>query len=80
MHFQPAQHKTKFLSSDPSWGRASHAGYLVRARLDERSVVPKFVLYFTYCVTYRDWIFSSFIQATIQNVSAERYVISFLFL
>jgi restriction endonuclease S subunit len=58
---------------DRSWGRAAHAGYLIRARLDERRVMSHFVLYFTQSETYWDWLLSNFIQATIQNVSAERY-------
>jgi len=58
---------------EPSWGRAAHAGYLIRARLDERRADSRFVLYFTQSEAYWDWLLSSFIQATIQNVSAERY-------
>lgn len=58
---------------EPSWGRAGHAGYLIRARLDKRHVNSQFVLYFTQSQPYWGWLLSSFIQATIQNVSAERY-------
>jgi type I restriction enzyme S subunit len=58
---------------EPSWGRAAHAGYLIRARLEKCLASPTFVLYFTQSKNYKDWLFSSFIQATIQNVSAERY-------
>ena len=58
---------------DPSWGIAAYAGYLIRARFDERLATPAFVEYFTRSQSYADWILSNFIQSTIQNVSAERY-------
>ena len=57
----------------PSWGRAAYAGYLVRARLDPVKVDSRFALFFTASSAYWDWLRTNFIQATIQNVSAERY-------
>ena len=57
---------------DPSWGRAAFAGYLIRARLNEK-IEPAFLEYFTQSRAYKLWLFSSCIQTTIQNVSAERY-------
>jgi restriction endonuclease S subunit len=56
-----------------SWGRAAYAGYLIRARLDPRKGDGGFLQYFTTSSSYWDWLRSNFIQATIQNVSAERY-------
>jgi restriction endonuclease S subunit len=58
---------------EPSWGRAAYAGYLIRARINDRVADPTFVYYFTQSDAYWDWLHSNFIQATIQNVSAERY-------
>jgi type I restriction enzyme, S subunit len=58
---------------EASWGRAAYAGYLIRARLDEQRLDSRFMTYFTQSIWYWDWLRSSFIQATIQNVSAERY-------
>lgn len=58
---------------NPSWGVAAYAGYLIRARLDKSRIDPRFILYFTRSTLYWDWIRRNFIQATIQNVSAERY-------
>jgi type I restriction enzyme S subunit len=55
------------------WGTAAHAGYLIRARLDKFRIDSYFVHYFTQSDSYWNWIRSSLIQATIQNVSAERY-------
>ena len=56
-----------------SWGRVAYAGYLIRARIDERKAVPLYVYYFTRSRAYWNWVGSSFIQATIQNISAEKY-------
>jgi len=56
-----------------SWGRACYAGYLIRARLDKSQVLPEFLSYFAISQNYWDWLSSTFIQATIQNVSGEKY-------
>lgn len=56
-----------------AWGPCAYAGYLIRARLDTSQAKPTFVRYFTASNNYWQWLSASFIQATIQNVSAERY-------
>jgi len=56
-----------------SWGRAAYAGYLIRGRFQQQCMMPTFAAYFCRSYNYWDWLRSSFIQATIQNVSAERY-------
>ncbi len=61
-----------FLYKD-SWGMCAYAGYLIRARFDNKVMFPKFVRYFTSSVNYWQWISMAIIQATIQNVSAEKY-------
>ena len=58
---------------NPSWGRAAYAGYLIRARLDVRTADSNFVEYVTRSQGYSGWLLCNLIQATIQNVSAERY-------
>lgn len=58
---------------DLSWGRAAHAGYLIRARLDPTRANPRFVHYFTQSEAYSNWLSRTFIQATIENVSADKY-------
>lgn len=58
---------------DQSWGRCCYAGYLIRARLHSARLVAKFAHYCTQSNGYWQWITSSQIQATIQNVSAEKY-------
>lgn len=56
-----------------SWGTCCYAGYLIRARLDQAKVVPAYMNYFTATTPYWYHVVSEQIQATIQNVSAERY-------
>lgn len=61
-----------FLYQD-SWGHAAYAGYLIRARFNLKKVLPRFAAYFVGSRNYWNWLRSSLIQATIQNVSAEKY-------
>ena len=56
----------------PSWGVAAYAGYLIRARMSE-AVNADFAYLFLQSSFYWQWLSSVFIQATIQNVSAEKY-------
>lgn len=56
-----------------SWGKCAYAGYLIRARLDSNKIYPDFIRYFTASLNYWQWLTAAFIQATIQNMSAERY-------
>lgn len=54
-------------------GDACYAGYLIRARLLESKFIPKLFWYCTQSSYYWDFIAGSNIQATIQNVSGEKY-------
>ncbi|MCY3695913.1 MAG: restriction endonuclease subunit S, partial [Chloroflexi bacterium] len=56
-----------------AWGECAYAGYLIRARFQTLAIESRFVRYFTGSDPYWQWLNSAFIQATIQNVSAERY-------
>jgi type I restriction enzyme S subunit len=56
-----------------SWGKACYAGYLIRLRINPRISNPHFISYFVTSTAYQNWLSSVFIQATIQNVSAEKY-------
>ena len=56
-----------------SWGRAAYAGYLIRARINLSKSTPRFLHFFTQSDPYWQWVQSIFIQATIQNISAEKY-------
>jgi type I restriction enzyme S subunit len=55
------------------WGRACFAGYLLRLRPDRRKVLPDYLLYYTQSHAFRQEVARQTIQATIANVSAERF-------
>ncbi len=52
---------------------ACFAGYLIKLKVDIKKVYPKFLYYYTQTKEYAAWISENTIQATIQNVSAEKY-------
>ncbi|MCC6311619.1 MAG: restriction endonuclease subunit S [Trueperaceae bacterium] len=54
-------------------GPACFAGYLIRFRCDRTKVLPTFLSYFTQGSQYWNQISELMIQATIENVSADRY-------
>lgn len=56
-----------------SWGVACFAGYLIKAVISPNKALSKYVYYFTNTPNYWQWLKSSQIQATIENVSAEKY-------
>ncbi|GGX06677.1 hypothetical protein GCM10010297_30300 [Streptomyces malachitofuscus] len=58
---------------DSQFGTAAHAGYLIRARVDPQKVLPRLVWYFTRTPTYWRQINEGAVQATIQNVNAEKF-------
>ncbi|WP_074032564.1 restriction endonuclease subunit S [Exiguobacterium sp. AT1b] len=51
---------------------ASYAGYLIKLRA-QTLTLAEYIYYFTNSGLYKQWINSILIQATIQNVSAEKY-------
>lgn len=63
----------KTLFYEESWGRACYAGYLIRFRINHLFTSAQFIYYFTQSSSYRNWLTSSFIQSTIQNISADKY-------
>ncbi|MCB1014396.1 MAG: hypothetical protein KDB10_04680 [Acidimicrobiales bacterium] len=54
-------------------GPACFAGYLIRLRFDRAEVLPSLVDHWTQTGHYWDQIRGASVQATIENVSAERY-------
>lgn len=54
------------------YGKCAFAGYLIRASL-KKNVIPKFVYYYTLSKGYETWKNMIFVQATIQNIGADRY-------
>lgn len=61
-----------------AWGTACFAGYLIRARLRDSNCKPMWLYYFCQTDEYWGYVVGSQIQATIQNVSAEKYANLFL--
>ncbi len=55
------------------FGPAAHAGYLIKARINQKLAMPRFVWYFCQTNSYWAQIAEGAIQATIQNVNAEKY-------
>ena len=55
-------------------GKATFAGYLIRAKIDETTLLPNFLVLYTMTKAYEEWKNQVCIQATIQNISAEKYV------
>jgi type I restriction enzyme, S subunit len=55
------------------WGPACFAGYLVRLRPDRRKILPDYLAYYTRSHVFQSEVRLSAFQATIANVSAQRY-------
>jgi len=56
-----------------SCGKACFAGYLIKLKSNKKLLFPNFFYYYSQSPGYWDFIALTTIQATIQNVSAERY-------
>lgn len=63
--------KTFIYSSEV--GCAAFAGYLIRASVDKKQILPKYLYYCTINGGYDNWKNSVFTQATIQNIGADKY-------
>lgn len=63
--------KSFFYSEE--YGLAAFAGYLIRASVNEKLVIPKFLYYTTLGIGYENWKNMVFTQATIQNIGADKY-------
>jgi type I restriction enzyme S subunit len=54
-------------------GICAFAGYLIMARFNQKLLLPEYFGYITNSSYYEQWKNTIFIQATIQNISAEKY-------
>ena len=63
--------KSFIYSSD--WGECCFAGYLIKASIDISKASPYWFYRYTESDYYWNWISSTLIQTTIQNVSAAKY-------
>lgn len=57
----------------PEYGRAAFAGYMISAIPNNNKIKAEWLYYYTLSQTYWDWVNSSFSQATIQNIGADKY-------
>ena len=58
---------------EDKYGPCCFAGYLIKLRTDNRKAISKFLYYYTLTQAYENWTQQIFIQATIQNISADKY-------
>lgn len=58
---------------DKNDGECCFAGYLIRYVTNKHLLNPKYLLYFSFSKSYIEWIKIVSTQATIQNVSADKY-------
>ncbi|MBE6066106.1 MAG: hypothetical protein E7211_00180 [Clostridium lundense] len=54
-------------------GKACFAGYLIKATANEKIIESEFLYKFTQSKGYENWKNSIFMQATIQNIGADKY-------
>lgn len=55
------------------YGLSAFAGYLIKASCDRSKLLPEYLYYYTQSAIYDLWKKSVFIQATIQNIGANKY-------
>lgn len=58
---------------ESEYGPCCFAGYLIKLRTDKSKALSKFLYYYTLTQAYENWTQQIFIQATIQNISADKY-------
>ncbi len=56
-----------------SLGDSSFAGYLIKATCNSDKLLPEYLMYYTQSSLYMLWKSMIFIQATIQNIGANKY-------
>lgn len=56
-----------------NYGQSAFAGYLIKAKCNIKKIIPNYLLYFTQSSLYEVWKNMIFIQATIQNIGANKY-------
>ena len=55
------------------YGHSAFAGYLIKAECDKNKLLPEYLFYYTQSSLYEAWKNMIFIQATIQNIGANKY-------
>ena len=60
---------------DEKYGISAFAGYLIKARVNRRIILPRYLYYVTLGSGYEIWKNQVFSQATIQNIGADKYAL-----
>lgn len=55
------------------YGECAYAGYLIQAKCNANKLLPEYLMYYTQSSLYSLWKNMIFIQATIQNIGANKY-------
>lgn len=55
------------------YGESAFAGYLIKAECNTEKLLPEYLFYYTLSSLYEQWKNMIFIQATIQNIGANKY-------
>lgn len=55
------------------YGTSAFAGYLIKAECDQSALLPEYLIYYSQSSLYELWKNMIFIQATIQNIGANKY-------
>lgn len=55
------------------YGTCAFAGYLIKAKCDQSVLLPEYLIYYTQSSLYELWKNMIFVQATIQNIGANKY-------
>ena len=55
------------------YGKSAFAGYLIKARINKRKALYKYIYLYTLSKSYEIWKNRIFIQSTIQNIAADKY-------
>jgi len=58
---------------EKKYGKCVYAGYLIRFKLNDAIVVPKYVFYYTLSSMYYKWINSHNKTGTVSNINAQEY-------
>ena len=55
------------------YGKSAFAGYLIKARINKKKALYKYIYLYTLSKSYEIWKNRIFIQSTIQNIAADKY-------
>lgn len=56
------------------FGKAIFAGYLIRFKLDETKVIPEYLLAYTKCSLYKEWIKANMRISAQPNINSQQYL------